>query len=84
MRKAIIGERLFIRGDGYLSHIEQLFLEMFAPYESFFLERYEFKPSDIIDTFKQLESSFTLRVASPWSRNIAASPTGESAVASNV
>jgi hypothetical protein len=65
MRKAIIGERLFIRGDGYLKHIEELFREMFHPYEDFFLEHYHYRPSDIIDTFKQLESSFTLRVASP-------------------
>jgi hypothetical protein len=65
MRKAIIGEKLFIRGDGYLTHIEQLFQEMFAPYENFFLEHFEFRPSDIIETFKQLESSFALRVASP-------------------
>jgi len=65
MRRAIIAERLFIRGDGYLTHIEELFYEMFEPFEDFFMENYQYRPSDLIETFKQLESSFTLRVASP-------------------
>jgi hypothetical protein len=65
MRHAMISETLAIRGEGYLLHVERLFSEMFSPHDSFFEKHYGFKAIDIVKTFKQLESSFTLRVASP-------------------
>lgn len=65
MRFAMIGETMFIRGAGYLRHTEELYREMFMPHDAFFEKHYGFKSSDIVQTFKQVEASFTLRVASP-------------------
>lgn len=65
VRKTMLLERLFVRGEGYLEHVEELFLEMFSPHDEFFKREIGFTPADIVQTFKQVESSFTLRVASP-------------------
>ncbi len=65
MRFAMISETMFIRGAGYLRHTEELFCEMFAPHDDFFQKHYGFRSVDIVQTFRQVESSFTLHVASP-------------------
>jgi hypothetical protein len=65
VRFKMISETLCIRGNGYLVHIEKLFEEMFSPHDDFFLENYGFKSFEIINTFKELESSFQLRLAMP-------------------
>jgi hypothetical protein len=65
VRFKMIGETLCVRGEGYLKHIEELFVEMLSPHDEFFLKHYAFRPSDIIDTFNELESSFCLRLGTP-------------------
>ena len=65
MRFAMIRESLGIRGEGYIQHVESLFIEMFGPHNEILENAYGFSAIDLIDTFNQLESSFTLRIASP-------------------
>ncbi|MEO7536475.1 MAG: hypothetical protein ABIU30_21615 [Ferruginibacter sp.] len=65
IRFKMISESLLIRGEGYMCHIKELFKDMFSLHDDFFQKHYGFKSNDIIRTFEQLESSFTLRVASP-------------------
>jgi len=65
LRRDMILEKIIVRGEGYLCHIIELFEEMFIPHDDFFEMHYGFKSKDIVETFRQLESSFTLRVASP-------------------
>lgn len=65
IRFKMISESLLIRGEGYMCHVKELFKDMFSLHDDFFQKHYGFKSNDIIRTFEQLESSFTLRVASP-------------------
>ncbi len=65
VRFKMISETLCIRGEGYLTHIEKLFEEMFSPHDDFFIKNYGFKSIEIIKTFKELESSFQLRIGTP-------------------
>ena len=65
MRSAMIRESVFVRGNGYTKHLEELYGELFQPHDEFFVKHYGFSSGDIVQTFKQVESSFTLRVATP-------------------
>lgn len=64
IRASIIVETLYIRGEGYLKHIKELFTELFSPHDVFFQKHYSFKSSDIIKTFERLEHSFRSRLTS--------------------
>ncbi len=65
MRFSMISETLFIRGDGYLPHLEEVFSELFGQHDDIFRSQYGFVSADILKTLKQLEASFCLRVTSP-------------------
>lgn len=65
LRYHMIAETLYIRGEGYLVHIRQLFLEMFKPHDAFFENYYGFNSKDILDTFDKLEESYGCRLLMP-------------------
>ncbi|MBA4155719.1 hypothetical protein, partial [Flavobacterium sp.] len=58
-------ESLFMRGDGYMQHIYQIYEELFSGHDEFLLKHYGFKSSDILETIKQLEDSFYARIILP-------------------
>ncbi|MCZ4223534.1 hypothetical protein [Pedobacter rhodius] len=62
IRYPMILESLFVRGDGYVTHLYEVFRELFAPHDDFLKEKYGFKANDILDTFLQLEDSFCIRI----------------------
>jgi hypothetical protein len=64
IRASMIAETLYIRGEGYLKHIKELFTELFSSHDSFFQKHYSFHSSDIIKTFEDLENSFRSRLTS--------------------
>lgn len=68
LRHHMISETLYIRGEGYYSHIRQLFIEMFSPHDTFFEKTYGFKSQDILDTFDKLEESYGCRLMMPDGR----------------
>jgi len=68
LRYHMIAETLYIRGEGYLTHIRQLFIEMFSPHDVFFEKHYGFKSKDILDTFDKLEESYVCRLMMPNGR----------------
>lgn len=45
-----------IRGDGYHSHIEEIYKEIFAPHDDFLLRFYGFNSSDILDVIGNLDT----------------------------
>jgi hypothetical protein len=65
IRINMILETILIRGDGYLVHINELFSEMFTPYDDFFEKHYGFKSGDILKSFVELEEAFGCRVLLP-------------------
>jgi len=68
LRYHMISETLYIRGEGYISHIRQLFIDMFSPHDTFFEKHYKFKSKDILDTFDKLEESYGCRLMMPNGR----------------
>jgi hypothetical protein len=68
LRHHMISETLFIRGEGYLTHLRQLFIEMFAPHDTLFEKHYGFKSKDLLDTFDKLEESYGCRLLMPNGR----------------
>lgn len=65
LRFSMILDSLLVRGEGYYTHIRQLFLEMFSAHNDFLLKHYGFTTQDVIDTFDKLEESFGCRVMMP-------------------
>jgi hypothetical protein len=68
LRYHMITETLFIRGEGYLVHVRELFREMFTPHDNFFIRHYGFTTQDIIDTFDKMEECFGCRMLLPNGR----------------
>lgn len=65
LRYDMISETLFIRGEGYLTHLRQLFIEMFAPHDAFLEQNYGFISKDILNTFDKLEEAYGCRMQMP-------------------
>ena len=65
VRKKLISETLQIRGKAYSVHIKALFLDMFSLHDDFFIKKFGFKSSDIIDTFEKVEYEFISKVSQP-------------------
>ncbi|HMK24876.1 MAG TPA: hypothetical protein VK483_02520 [Chitinophagaceae bacterium] len=65
LRHDMIADALFIRGEGYMSHIKQLYLEMFTPHDAIFQKHYGFSSKDIPETFEKLEEMFSYRIIFP-------------------
>lgn len=65
IRYPMILESLFVRGDGYIDHLYEVFNEIFAPHDEFLGKNYGFKASDIIEAFQQFEDSFCTRIVYP-------------------
>ncbi len=65
LRREIMTESLYVRGDGYLQHIHEIFLELFEPHNEVIYKKYGFKANDILQTFIQLEDSFCTRIVYP-------------------
>ena len=55
-------EALAIRGNGYFSHVRDLFLELFSGHDAFMLEHYGFTATDIVNTEKELEDAWKARL----------------------
>lgn len=64
-RYDMITETLWVRGQGYMIHIRELFLEMFSLHDDFLKENYGFTSKDLIDTFDKLEESYGCRLLMP-------------------
>jgi hypothetical protein len=65
LRYEMIAETLWVRGQGYMVHIRELFLEIFSLHDDFFRKNYGFVSKDIIETFEKLEESYGCRIMMP-------------------
>ena len=62
--KAIL-EALHTRGNGYLNHIHEVYLELFSKHDDFFSDHYGFETKDLLDAFSQFEQSYYCRMKLP-------------------
>jgi hypothetical protein len=65
VRHDMISEALFIRGDGYLKHINILYDELFTPHDAVLKQKYGFTSSDIRKAFEHIEYALSFRIMMP-------------------
>lgn len=68
VRLNMILENLFVRGEGYSTHITELFNEMFSLHDELLIKTYGYSSSDLVETFKKLEECFACRLMLPNGR----------------
>ncbi len=68
LRHDMISENIFMRGEGYMKHVIELFLEMFEGHDDFLNKHYGFTSQDVLNTLNKLEESFGCRIMLPNGR----------------
>ncbi|MBF4485768.1 hypothetical protein [Flavobacterium sp. CSZ] len=68
LRYEMISEAIFMRGEGYLKHVLELYHEMFTGHDDFLMKHYGFKSKDIVETFNKLEEAYGCRILMPNGR----------------
>lgn len=65
LRFTTITEALYMRGNGYMKHLKEVYLELFSGHNNFLLEKYSFTSKDLFECFEQFENSFYCRLLFP-------------------
>ncbi len=65
VRRDMITETLYVRGEGYLQHIYELFKELFGPHDHKLREKLEFESQDIPAAFEHFELGLAMRMLMP-------------------
>ncbi len=65
LRFTTIAEALYMRGNGYMKHLKEVYLELFSGHDDFLLEKYSFTSKDLFECFVQFENSFYCRLLLP-------------------
>jgi hypothetical protein len=65
VRRDMIVETLYVRGEGYLQHMYELFRELFGPHDHKLQEKYEFESQDIPAAFEHFELGLAMRMMMP-------------------
>ena len=65
LRFTTIAEALYMRGNGYMKHLKEVYLELFSGHNDFILENYSFTSKDLFECFDQFENSFYCRLLFP-------------------
>ncbi len=55
-----------VRGDGYQIHIQEIYQEMFRPFDEFLDKFYKFNSNDIYNTIQKLDSLVYSKVGNPF------------------
>ena len=65
LRFTTIAEALYMRGNGYMKHLKEVYLELFSGHNDFLFEKYSFTSKDLFECFEQFENSFYCRLLFP-------------------
>jgi hypothetical protein len=65
VRRDMIVETLYVRGEGYLQHIYELFNGLFFPHNPKLQEKYDFESQDIPAAFEHFELGLAMRMMMP-------------------
>lgn len=65
VRHEMITDALYVRGEGYLTHINQLYDELFSPHDTILKDKFGFTSKDIKTAFEHLEFALACRTMMP-------------------
>lgn len=65
LRTNIMQDTINVRGDGYHTHIQEVYKEVFAPFDGFLQQYYGFNSSDIFNTILKLDSLVYSKIGNP-------------------
>lgn len=65
LRFVTISEALYMRGNGYMKHLQEVYFELFSGHDAFLKEKYLFTSKDLFESFIQFENSFYCRLLFP-------------------
>lgn len=65
LRFTTIAEALYMRGNGYMKHLKEVYLELYSGHNDFLFEKYSFTSEDLFECFEQFENSFYCRLLFP-------------------
>lgn len=66
LRTNIMQDTINVRGDGYHTHIQELYQEIFQPFDGFLQQYYGFDSKDIYNTILKLDSLVYSKVGNPF------------------
>ncbi len=66
LRTSIMQYTINVRGDGYHIHIQELYKEIFQPFDGFLQQYYGFNSEDIYNTIAKLDSLVYSKVSNPF------------------
>jgi len=66
LRTNIMQDTINVRGDGYHIHIQELYQEIFLPFDGFLQQYYGFDSNDIYNTILKLDSLVYSKVGNPF------------------
>ncbi|MBK8587057.1 MAG: hypothetical protein IPN88_17265 [Bacteroidetes bacterium] len=55
LKLRVMEDALHVRGDGYHSHLSEIYKEMFAPHDGFLIQYYGFDSNDILNAIQRLD-----------------------------
>jgi len=65
IRNTVIQDNMNIRGDGFHQHVQEIYLELFAPFDAFLDQFYGFNSKDIYRTVIKLDGLVISKLAGP-------------------
>lgn len=66
LRTNIMQDTINVRGDGYHTHIQEVYQEVFAPFDGFLQQYYGFNSNDIFKTILKLDSLVYSKIGNPF------------------
>ncbi len=65
LRTNVMQETINVRGNGYHIHIQEIFIEIFEPFNDFIERYYGFNATDIFETIKKLDDLVYSKIGNP-------------------
>ncbi|MBX3163798.1 MAG: hypothetical protein KF900_04910 [Bacteroidetes bacterium] len=66
LRTNIMQDTINVRGDGYHTHIQEIYQEVFTPFDGFLQQYYGFNSNDIFSTILKLDSLVYSKIGNPF------------------
>lgn len=66
LRTNIMQDTINVRGDGYHTHIQEIYQEVFHPFDGFLEQYYGFNSNDVYNTILKLDSLVYSKVGNPF------------------
>jgi hypothetical protein len=71
LKLRVMEDALHVRGDGYHSHIAEVYKETFALHDGFLTQYYGFNSTDIFETIQRLDALVASKIQKPFGSSLA-------------